>query len=148
MQRALIILLLLLSPLLMAADELDVDKYRGKVVMLDFWASWCVPCRRSFPWMNAMQERYAEDGLVIIAINLDRDQADAKRFLEKYPASFSVVFDADAEYARQYEVEVMPSSIVLTREGDVLARHSGFKTGKQQEYEQVLVHALGVEDQE
>ncbi len=145
MQRALITLLLLFSPLLMAADQLDVEQYRGKVVMVDFWASWCVPCRRSFPWMNEMQERYAEDGLVIIAINVDRDEADAKRFLEKYPASFTVVFDPAAEYARQFDVEVMPSSIILSRDGEVLERHSGFKTRKQQEYEQVLMHALGVE---
>ena len=68
----LVIVLMTLAPLASIAGDLDLEKHAGKVVILDFWASWCVPCRRSFPWMNAMHEKYAQDGLVIIAVNLDR----------------------------------------------------------------------------
>ena len=125
-----------------AANEFDLQEFHGKVIVLDFWASWCVPCSRSFPWMNSMQEKYADDGLVIIAVNMDSDAADADRFLQNYPAEFEVIFDPDGELAREYDVVAMPSSYVHDRNGELLERHLGFKVRSQDEYEAILIDAL------
>lgn len=137
--------LALLDPVPASADDmLDLDEYRENVIVVDFWASWCVPCRRSFPWLNKMHAKYADDGLVIIGINLDANKKDAAAFLEDYPAAFRIYYDTDAVYAREFEVQAMPSSFVLGRDGEVVARHLGFKVKRQQEYEAILVEALGV----
>lgn len=125
------------------AGRLDLHEYEGQVVVLDFWASWCVPCRRSFPWLNSMQARYAERGLVIIGVNLDASKDDAAAFLSDYPADFRVHYDTAAELAREYGVEAMPSSYVIGRDGEIKARHLGFKVKRQEEYEAILVEALG-----
>ncbi len=127
----------------MPADEpFDLDEYRGKVVLLDFWASWCVPCRRSFPWMNQMQEKYGSNGLVIIGVNMDAEPEAAKAFLDDYPANFRIINDPDGELARLYDVIAMPSSYVIGRDGELATRHLGFKVKKQDEYESILVEAL------
>lgn len=125
-----------------ASETFDVGQYAGKVVVLDFWASWCVPCRRSFPWLNAMHDKYAEQGLVIVGVNLDMEQSDAAKFLEEYPAEFAIVYDADKQLARQFDVVAMPSSYVFGRDGQIAARHMGFKVKQQDEYEALIVEAL------
>ena len=126
-----------------ATETFSIDKYAGKVVVLDFCASWCVPCRRSFPWLNAMHEKYENDGLTIIGVNLDMERADAERFLEEYPADFAILYDENQQLARQFEVVAMPSSYVIGRDGQIIARHMGFKVRQQDEYESIIVEALG-----
>ena len=140
--------LLVWAPLTTADNSLNLLNYDGKVVVVDFWASWCVPCRRSFPWMNAMQDKYRGDGLVIIAVNLDRNAEDAARFLEKYPAKFEIVYDPEGALAKEYGVEVMPSSIIIGRNGESIERHAGFKVKRQDEYEATIRAALILENEE
>lgn len=125
-----------------AEDSLDIESYAGKVVLVDFWASWCVPCRRSFPWMNEMHDKYSAAGLVIIAVNVDRELDNASSFLAQYPAQFQIVYDPKASLAKEYEVQVMPSSFLIGRNGDVVEQHTGFKVKKQDEYEAALIAAL------
>ncbi|MCB1844387.1 MAG: TlpA family protein disulfide reductase [Halioglobus sp.] len=122
-----------------------IDQHRGKVVLVDFWASWCVPCRRSFPWLNDMQEKYASDGLVIIGVNEDNDQANAAAFLNEYPARFRIIPDPDGKLAARFELLAMPSSYLIGRDGTQLANHLGFKTAKVDEYEKLLREALGLQ---
>jgi len=126
-----------------ADTEFDLKELRGKVVVLDFWASWCVPCRRSFPWWNAMQAKYADEGLVVIGVNLDNDPNSAAAFLEEYPVNFKIYYDTDKELAQKFGVQAMPSSYIIGRNGQVYATHYGFKVKKQDEYEVVIVDALG-----
>jgi thiol-disulfide isomerase/thioredoxin len=112
-----------------AADQagaLDLSAYRGKVVYLDFWASWCAPCRLSFPWLNAMAETLGPKGLVVIGVNVDRDRAPADEFLRENEAHFRIVYDPAGEIAHKYEFEGMPTSILIGRDGKVQATHSGF----------------------
>jgi thiol-disulfide isomerase/thioredoxin len=132
-----------LAPDTGAVRALDLSAYRGKVVVLDFWASWCAPCRRSFPWLDSMQRKYADSGLVVIGVNEDQVAADAAAFLEAFPVDFRIVTDVDGEIAREFELIAMPSTYVIARDGTLAARHLGFKTAKQAEYEALLVRLLG-----
>lgn len=119
-----------------------LDQYKGKVVVVDFWASWCVPCRRSFPWLDEMQSKYRAQGLVVIAVNMDAEPREAEAFLQEFPVSFRIVRDTDGSLARSFDVVAMPSSYVIDRNGNIVARHLGFKTARLGEYERVLLAAL------
>lgn len=123
---------------------LDLDAYRGKVVVVDFWASWCVPCRRSFPWLNSMQKKYADEGLVIVGVNMDASADDAQAFLRDFPADFRIVNDPEGVLAREFDVIAMPSSYVIDRNGRIAAKHLGFKVKKQDEYEAMLRDTLTI----
>lgn len=132
-------------PVSVAAEELqilDLAEYRGKVIVVDFWASWCVPCRRSFPWLDEMQTRYADEGLVVIGVNEDDVAEDAEAFLRSFPVGFRIVADRDGALARQFELLAMPSTYVIDRNGEIAARHLGFRTGLKEEYEATLKSLL------
>lgn len=120
----------------------ELGEITGKVVWVDFWASWCTPCRRSFPWMNAMHRKYAEQGLQIIAVNVDTERALADEFLEETPAEFALHFDPSGGLAERFDVQAMPSSFVLDASGTLLAEHYGFKLADADEYERAIVEAL------
>lgn len=105
--------------------------YRGKLVYVDFWASWCGPCRKSFPWMSALQQRYGAHGLQVVAINLDAKRDDAAAFLAHTPAGFTVAYDAAGATARAYGVKGMPSSALIGRDGTLLWLHTGFNQADQ-----------------
>lgn len=142
-----ILFVFLLAPLFLFTDSsadtsFDLQVYRGKVVVLDFWASWCVPCRRSFPWMNEMHEKYGDDGLVIVGVNMDAEPQEAQAFLDEFPAKFRIIEDANGELAKEFDVIAMPSSYVIDRNGDVVQRHLGFKVKRQEEYESLIQSVL------
>jgi cytochrome c biogenesis protein CcmG/thiol:disulfide interchange protein DsbE len=125
-----------------AAPPAGLGPVNGKVVWVDFWASWCVPCRRSFPWMNTMHRKYGEQGLQIIAVNLDKERAAADGFLAEVPAEFSLRFDPAGQLAREFKVQSMPSSYLLDTDGNVLASHFGFRTAEAADYEKTIQDAL------
>lgn len=116
------------------ATPLDLTGLRGRVVYLDFWASWCEPCRQSFPWMQAMKDRYAGQGLTIIAINLDHDHGDAEAFLRRFHPDFEVRFDPQGFWAEQFRVQGMPTSVIVDRHGSVRFTHIGFRPEDGQVY--------------
>jgi len=107
--------------------EVDLKQLQGKVVYLDFWASWCAPCRNSFPWMAEMKERYGAQGLEIIAVNLDKERALADKFLEGMDINFIVAFDTSGESAEKYDLRGMPGSYIIGRDGSIQATHLGFR---------------------
>jgi cytochrome c biogenesis protein CcmG/thiol:disulfide interchange protein DsbE len=125
-----------------APDPLDLASLRGKVVLLDFWASWCEPCRQSFPWLNEMQAKYADRGLVIIGVNVDRERAQADRFLYDVPAHFRVVYDPAGTLASRYDLPGMPVSYVIGPNGEVVQRHVGFRAALRAEREAELQKLL------
>lgn len=114
----------------------------GKVLYVDFWASWCGPCRQSFPWMNAMQEKYKAKGLQIIGINLDQQASAAEKFLAQTPAKFTVMFDPKGTSPRIYGVKGMPTSVLIGRDGKVIQQHAGFNEASRDQLEQLLQSAL------
>ncbi|WP_075593366.1 TlpA disulfide reductase family protein [Pseudoalteromonas sp. PAB 2.2] len=113
-----------------------LSQNKGKVVLLDFWASWCSPCRRSFPWLIEMQNTYREQGLTIIAVNIDVERADAEKFLTDFAVNFNIIYDPDAVIGRQYQLKGMPSSFLIDKEGIVRYQHTGFVIDKLDQYEQ------------
>ena len=118
--------------------------YRGQVVLVDFWASWCGPCRQSFPWMNQLQQRYGAEssygdkGLKVVAINLDQDAELAREFLQDIPAQFTVLLDTEAQLPEAYGVIGMPSSYLIDRNGKVRAQHIGFHQDRLDGYEETI----------
>ena len=115
---------------------------KGKHIYLDFWASWCGPCRQSFPWMADMQRQYGGRGLQVLAINPDAKRADADDFLAKTPAGFALAFDAKGESARRIGVKGMPTSLLIGPDGKVLFVHQGFRLDERAALEAKLVAAL------
>lgn len=110
----------------LAGKPVDLAELRGQVVYVDFWASWCGPCRHSFPWMNAMQEKYGPQGLVVLGVNLDEEAGEAADFLSQTPAGFQVVYDSTGQTPAAYGVKGMPTSVLVGRDGKVLFQHLGF----------------------
>jgi thiol-disulfide isomerase/thioredoxin len=104
----------------------SLEELRGKVVLVDFWASWCGPCRQSFPWMSEVAEHNAANGFVVVAINLDKSREPADAFLHQFTPSFIVAFDPAGKTAEAYDVATMPSSYLVGRDGRVVYRHAGF----------------------
>ena len=121
----------------------QLAKYQGKVVYVDFWASWCGPCRQSFPWMNEMQAKYGARGLQVVGVNLDAKTDDARRFLAETPARFAIAFDPAGATPRAYGIKGMPSSVLIGPDGKVLYEHAGFKEADRAELEQAIQKALG-----
>jgi thiol-disulfide isomerase/thioredoxin len=117
-------------------DAVALDKLRGKVVYVDFWASWCGPCRRSFPWMSEMQQKYGTRGLVVVGINVDKKRADADRFLAQTPAGFTVVYDEAGAAPSAYGVKSMPSSYLIDAQGKITFVERGFLDEHKAELEQ------------
>jgi thiol-disulfide isomerase/thioredoxin len=114
----------------------------GRVVYVDFWASWCVPCRESFPWMKALEQRYGDRGLSIVAVNLNHDDKNARRFLHVFRPNFTVIFDPSGRLARRYHVIGMPTSVLIDRSGMIRFIHVGFFLGRRAEYEQQVRELL------
>ena len=122
--------------------EVTLGSLRGKAVLVDFWASWCGPCRQSFPWMNDLQRKYGGKGLVIVAVNLDKDRESASAFLAEVPASFTVAFDPTGRTAEQYKVKAMPTTFLISPDGKLLATHTGFDARHAPEFEAQIAEAL------
>ena len=108
------------------SGPVSLAAYKGKYVYLDFWASWCGPCKRSFPWMGELQKRYGAAGLQVVAINVDAARADAQRFLAENPAEFVIAYDPQGAVAKQYAIKGMPSSVLIGPDGKILHVHTGF----------------------
>ena len=120
------------------AADLDLSPYRGKVVYLDFWASWCAPCRESFPWLGNLVHQYGIQNVVVVAVNVDHDRSRAERFLNDTPANFSIVYDPEGEIAAAYKVAGMPSAVLIDRTGKVRFQHEGFSQKRKESYEEQL----------
>jgi thiol-disulfide isomerase/thioredoxin len=107
--------------------NVSVPELRGKVVLVDFWASWCGPCRHEMPVLQALHEKYAGEGLVIVGVNIDRNPKKMRSFLKGSPVTFRIVHDPKKKVAAAYELSAMPTSYFIGRDGTLRYIHEGFR---------------------
>ena len=122
----------------------EVQKTKGQYIYIDYWASWCGPCRQSFPWMNALQAKLGSKGLKVVAVNVDAKRADADKFLTHTPAQFTIAYDPLGESAKKLAIKTMPTSMLVSPEGRVLFVHSGFRTEETGQLEAKIAAAMAV----
>ena len=128
-------------PLLSEAGAVSLEDMRGRVIYLDFWASWCTPCRKSFPYLSQLQEKYADDGFRVVAVNLDEDPALAADFLEQYPVPY-IVAKGNMALSTEYGVSGLPAAYIINKRGQVEAHILGFTPRHQDYIEAVVEKAL------
>lgn len=119
-----------------------LSQNKNKVIYLDFWASWCGPCKKSFPWMSKMQAKFPSTDFEVIAVNLDERMEDAQAFLKQTPAQFKVLFDSKGGSAKLYEVKGMPTSFLIDKNGKILFEHRGFQEHEALEMEKKIKAAI------
>ena len=129
-------------PLNIANTHNTLSDFKGKLIYLDFWASWCIPCRNSFPFMNHMLSKYKDKGFQIIAVNLDKDIEQVSKFLKRYPAQFKISYDSTGNTAEKFNVRAMPTSFLIDRKGEIIATHSGFRQKDTAKIEQLILSNL------
>ena len=115
-------------------ENLRLSEYRGDVVMINFWATWCGPCRQEMPLLDALYSRYQRVGFSLLGVNIDDDSRRAMQMIEELGVSFPVLFDARKEVSKLYEVEAMPVTVIVDREGNVRYIHHGYKPGYEDKY--------------
>jgi cytochrome c biogenesis protein CcmG, thiol:disulfide interchange protein DsbE len=126
-----------------SGETVTLEQFRGKVVYVDFWASWCAPCKKSFPWMAEMQKKYGPSGFAVVAVNVDKKRPDAERFLQSTPAQFTVLYDPAGAAPTAWDVKAMPTSFVVDAKGVVALVESGFKDENAAELESRIKSLVG-----
>ncbi len=121
---------------------MNLQDLKGKVVYMDFWASWCPPCVKSFPFLNQLDHELKEQGLQVVGINLDEKMADAQDFLSKHPVDFSIVADPSKQCAKVFELMAMPTSYLIDRKGNIRHIHQGFRNGETEELRALITQLV------
>lgn len=115
-------------------ESVTLSSLKGQVVMINFWATWCGPCRQEMPLLEEIYSRYNRMGFTLLGVNVEEDSRGADAFLKETPVSFPVLFDSENEVSKLYDVIAMPSTVILDREGTVRYLHKGYKPGYENEY--------------
>lgn len=118
-----------------SGENLRLEDFRGQVVMLNFWASWCGPCRQEMPLMDVLYENYKDLGFTILAVNVDENRDEALRFLDAVPVSYPILYDPESSVSEQYNVQAMPTTVMIDRNGNARFVHFGYKPGYEDDYE-------------
>ncbi len=118
--------------------NIKLSERRGEVVMINFWASWCGPCRQEMPHLDRLYRQYRDLGFTILGVNVEEDPNQARRLLAEIPVSFPVLYDARNEVSRAYRVAAMPTTVILDRNGQIRFRHEGYLPGYEDEYQQQI----------
>ncbi len=118
----------------LTGENLRMQEYRGKVVLINFWASWCGPCRQEMPILARIHERYEPMGFVVLGVNVDEDEARARRIVERLKLDFPLVLDSDQKVSEQFDVSAMPFTVLVDRDGKIDFIHQGYKPGDESKY--------------
>lgn len=115
--------------------NLKLGEYRGQVVMLNFWATWCGPCRQELPLLNRLHEQYRRSGFALLGVNVDDNPKAAEDMARQLGVSFPLLFDTDKGVSKRYDIDGMPSTLLLDRDGKVRYVHRGYRAGYEKQYE-------------
>lgn len=115
--------------------NVKLSEHRGEVIMINFWASWCAPCRKEMPLLEELYQRYKDGGFTLLGVNVEEDSNSAKALLREVQVSFPILFDNSNKVSEMYKVEAMPSTIILDRDGKVRFMHKGYQPGYEDEYQ-------------
>lgn len=126
----------------MQGANLRLKEHRGQVVMVNFWATWCGPCREEMPHLNRLYEKYRSSGFVVLAVNVDDDSRNAAAMASKLGLKFPVLFDAGKSVSKLYDLKAMPSTVMIDRDGRVRFLHRGYLSGYETTYDQQIRQLL------
>lgn len=118
----------------MNGENLRLEEYRGKVVLINFWASWCGPCRQEMPILQKIHDRYEPLGFTVLGVNVDEKQEKARRIVERLDVDFPLLLDTDQLVSEAYDVNAMPYSVLVGRDGKINYIHRGYKPGDENQY--------------
>jgi peroxiredoxin len=124
-----------------SGEQVSLEDFKGQVVMINFWATWCGPCRREMPHLEALHQRYSSLGFTLLGINVEDDTRGVEKFLRETPVSFEVLYDPTNKVSALYDVIAMPSTVMVDREGNLRFMHHGYQAGFEHEY-QAQIRAL------
>jgi len=119
-----------------SGKNLKLSEHRGEVVLLNFWASWCGPCRKEMPYLEQIQEKYADYGFTVMGVNVEEDSSKAKKMLKDIPVSFPILYDTSNSVSKAYKVSAMPTTVIIDRDGNMRYLHKGYKGGDEATYKQ------------
>ena len=117
-----------------AGSQVSLAQYKGQVVMINFWASWCGPCRQEMPLLESIYKKYGKMGFTMIGVNVEPDSNAANEWLKQTPVSFPILYDTDSKVSKLYDVSGMPSTVIIDRSGKLRMLHRGYKPGDENEY--------------
>ena len=115
-------------------SQLNLAQYKGQVVMINFWASWCGPCRQEMPLLEDIYKKYNKLGFTLIGVNVEPDSKAADDWLKQTPVSFPILYDKESKVSKLYDVSGMPSTVIIDRKGNLRVLHHGYKPGDENEY--------------
>jgi peroxiredoxin len=118
-----------------SGENLRLSEFRGEVVMINFWASWCGPCRQEMPLLDELYTQYQPLGFTILGVNVEEDPSKAKQLLKESPVNFPILYDDKSEVSKLYKVVAMPSTVLVDRDGNVRYLHQGYKPGYEESYQ-------------
>lgn len=117
-----------------SGSEVNLAQYKGEVVMINFWASWCGPCRQEMPLLEGIYKKYSRMGFTLLGVNVEPDSQAANEWLKQTPVSFPILYDKDSKVSKLYDVAGMPSTVLIDRSGRLRMLHRGYKPGDENEY--------------
>ena len=122
----------------MSGQNLKLSEMTGNVVLINFWASWCGPCREEMPYLNALHKKYEALGFTVIGVNVEQQSKDAKGFLRNTPVDFPILLDNKNKVSKMYNVVAMPTTVMVDRDGNMRYLHKGYKPGDEKKYAKVV----------
>jgi thiol-disulfide isomerase/thioredoxin len=122
----------------MDGKNLKLSEMTGNVVLINFWASWCGPCREEMPLLNALHKKYAPLGFTVLGVNVEEQLDGARGFLSNVPVDFPILLDNENKVSKQYKVVAMPTTVVVDRDGNMRYLHEGYKPGDEKKYRQMV----------
>ena len=125
-----------------AGHNVRLSELRGEVVLINFWASWCGPCRQELPLLEQLYQQYREAGFTLLGVNIDENQANAEDMLQRLGVHFPALFDSDKRVSRLYDVDAMPATLLIDRDGRVRYVHRGYRSGYERKYQEQIRELL------